>query len=396
MNNTNYSSTYSRFISSYSDFIIRWRWVVVIVTLVLTFFIASGAQYLRFDTDYRAFFSDDNPQLQSFEEIQNIYTKNDNILFVIASKKGDVFDQQILNAVEKLTEESWQIPFSIRVDAVTNFQHTRAEGDDLIVEDLVEDALQKSSEDLKNARVIALSEPFIFKRILSKDANVTGVNVTLQFPGENITEVPSAVEKARDMAAKISAEYPQVDIYLTGVAMLNNAFTEASTTDMQTLVPLMYLAMFALMIFTLRSVSSTITTIAVVTLSMIAAMGFAGWFRVGLTPPSAQAPTIIMTLAIADSIHILVTILREMRKGTTKIEAIKESLRVNMQPVFLTSISTIVGFLTMNFSEVPPFNHLGNITSAGITAAFLYSVVFLPAMLAILPMRIKQREERLL
>ena len=109
-------------------------------------------------------------------------------------------------------------------------------------------------------------------------------------------------------------------------------------------------------------------------------MGLAGWFGTGITPPSAQAPTIIMTLAIADSIHILITLFGEMRRGKTKLEAIKESMRINFLPVFLTSISTIIGFATMNFSDVPPFNHLGNITSAGIAAAFLLSVIFLPAL----------------
>ena len=85
--------------------------------------------------------------------------------------------------------------------------------------------------------------------------------------------------------------------------------------------------------------------------------------------------------------------LREMKRGKTKYEAIKESLRVNFQPVFLTSISTVIGFLTMNFSDVPPFHHLGNITSAGVTAAFLFSVITLPAIMAILPIKAKQINE---
>jgi predicted RND superfamily exporter protein len=373
------------------DWVLRWRWPIVIATLIIVFVISSGAQFLRFDTNYRAFFGDDNPQLQTFEDIQNIYTKNDNILFVVASKDEDVFKQKSMNAIEKLTKAGWQIPFSIRVDAVSNFQHTRAEGDELIVEDLVENALQKSSDELKNARVIALSEPLIFKRLISEDAKVTGVNITLQFPGKEMSEVPTAVAKARAIASEIKSEFPELDIYMTGVAMMNNAFTEASTNDLQTLTPLMYLAMFLIMLFLLRSFSSTIATIVIVTFSMITAMGFAGWFKIGLTPPSAQAPTIIMTLAIADSIHILVTMLREMRNGSSKLVAIKESIRINMQPVFLTSLSTVIGFLSLNFSEVPPFKHLGNITAVGITAAFVYSVVFLPALLAIIPIRVKKQ-----
>jgi predicted RND superfamily exporter protein len=392
MNSDRSNSDTNNRVVSFIDWVLRWRWPIVVATLIFVILIASGAQFLRFDTNYRAFFGEDNPQLQTFEDIQNIYTKNDNILFVVASKDENIFRQKSMDAIEKLTEAGWQIPFSIRVDAVSNFQHTRAEGDELIVEDLVENALQKSSTYLENARVIALSEPFIFKRLISEDAKVTGVNITLQFPGKEMSEVPTAVSKARAIASEIKSEFPELDIYMTGVAMMNNAFTEASTNDLQTLTPLMYLAMFLIMLFLLRSFSSTIATIVIVTISMITAMGFAGWFKIGLTPPSAQAPTIIMTLAIADSIHILVTMLREMRNGSTKLAAIKESIRINMQPVFLTSLSTVIGFLSLNFSEVPPFNHLGNITAVGISAAFLYSIIFLPALLAILPIRTKQKK----
>lgn len=393
MKNINTNTKFDKFVLNYADKIIKFKWLVLIASLALVVLAASGAQNLRIDTNYRVFFSDDNPQLEAFENMQKIYTKDDNILFVIASRNDDIFNTQTLDAIEKLTEESWQIPFSMRVDAITNFQHTHSEEDDLIVEDLVENALQKSSEELKNAKVIALEEPFLIKRLISENAKVSGINVTMQFPQEEISEVPTAVGYARELAAKYESEYPGIKIYITGVAMLNNAFSEASQNDMKTLTPLMFFAMFLIMYFSLRSVSGTFATIVIIMISMLTAMGLAGWFHTGITPPSASAPTIIMTLAIADSIHILVILLREMSRGKTKYEAIKESVRVNFQPVFLTSVSTVIGFLTMNFSDVPPFHHLGNITAAGVTAAFLFSVITLPALMAILPLKAKKVQE---
>jgi predicted RND superfamily exporter protein len=95
----------------------------------------------------------------------------------------------------------------------------------------------------------------------------------------------------------------------------------------------------------------------------------------------------VMTLAVADSIHILVTMLRAMRLGESKHEAIVHSLTINMQPVFLTSLTTIIGFLSMNFSDVPPLRDLGNATAIGVSAAFGLSILFLPALMAILPAR---------
>ena len=390
---TRRTSRLDSYTTPYTRWVIRWRWPIVIITLLAALFVGSRAQGLFFDTNYRAFFSDENPQLTAFEALQDIYTKNDNILFVVAPTDGKVFTPSTLDAIEHLTAEAWKVPYAIRVDAVTNFQHTEAEEDDLIVEDLVEGATGMTPEDLHAAQTVALTEPFLSNRLIDDEAKVTGVNVTLQLPEDDAMAVPETVAYTRELADQIREQYPGVAVYITGIAMLNNAFMETSQNEMATLLPLMFLAMFIIMVFSLRSLSGTFATMLVILLSVMVAMGLGGLFSVGLTPPSAQAPTIIMTLAIADSIHILVTMFGAMRKGLNKRDAIVESIRVNMAPVFLTSLSTVIGFLSLNFSDVPPFNHLGNMTAAGVTAAFVLSVLFLPALIAILPMRVKARVE---
>jgi len=102
----------------------------------------------------------------------------------------------------------------------------------------------------------------------------------------------------------------------------------------------------------------------------------------------------ILTLAVADSIHILVTMLQKMRnEGMNKFDALTESMRLNFMPVFITSLTTVIGFLTMNFGDVPPFWDLGNITAFGMTMAFLYSTTALPALMAILPIKTKVKKQ---
>ena len=377
-------------IVAYTKWVIRWRWPVLAITLAVVAVLASGARFLAFSNDYRVFFGETNPQLQAFEALQNIYSKNDNILIVLAPEDGDVFTPTTLAAVEDLTRESWQVPFAIRVDAITNFQHTEAEGDDLLVDDLIIDAPGLTEAEIERARAIALAEPLLANRLIPEGSAVTGVNITLQLPGESLTETPEAAAFARQIAADIEENYPGITTYLSGMVMLNNAFGEAAQHDIQTLIPLMYLGIIVVMGLMLRSVSGTIAAVVVIGLSVATAMGIAGWLGIQITPPSASAPTMIMTLAVADSIHILVTMLRAMRLGASKHEALIESLRVNMQPVFLTSATTAVGFLSMNFSDVPPFHDLGNMTAMGVIAAWGFSVFTLPALISVLPLRVRQ------
>ena len=381
-------------VERFTRFVIRWRWAIIAMTVIAALPMISGARFLTFNTSYRAFFSKQNPQLESFEALQNIYTKNDNILFVLEPADDNAFTASTLSAVEELTAEAWKIPFAIRVDAVTNFQHTRATEDDLIVEDLVENAAEMSPSDIASRKAIAINDPLLRNRLVPPAANVTGVNVTLQLPGDDITEVPRAVAAARDLASRIESNHPGIKTYLTGMVMMNNSFSEAGQNDLMVLIPLVYMGMLVVMVLMLRSFAGTLATLAIIAFSSMTAMGLAGWAGVKLTPPTVQAPTMIMTLAVADSIHILVTMLRGMRRGAAKIDAIVESMRVNMQPVFLTSLTTAIGFLSMNFSDAPPFRDLGNITAVGVMIAFVLSVTFLPALISVLPFRVKLREEK--
>ena len=213
-------------------------------------------------------------------------------------------------------------------------------------------------------------------------------------PQLEMNETPETVAAARALAAKLEAEYP-VKVHLTGMVMLNNAFQEMSMQDMSTMVPAMYFIIILVAGLLLRSVVATIGTVLVILLSLMTAMGLAGWAGIELTPPSSAAPTIIMTLAVADSMHILVSLLSAMRRGVARKEALVESLRLNMSPVFLTSVTTAIGFLSLNFSDSPPFGDLGNITAVGMIVAFFYSVGFLPAFVAIVPVRAREGQSYL-
>lgn len=380
--------------TAFGQWVVRWRWLVLFGSLALALAAGSGGARLAFNQDYRVFFSEDNPELQAFEQLQRTYTKIDNILFTIAPRDNEVFSPRLLDAIEYLTMEAWQLPFVLRVDSITNYQHTVATDDDLLVADLVEGGVDFSTPQLGEVARVATNEPALRDFLVSHDGHTTAVNVTFQMPQVAMDETPQAVFAARELAARLEADYG-VDVHLTGMVMLNNAFFEMSMQDMSTMVPAMYLIIIAVTLLLVRSITATIGTVLVILLSLMTAMGLAGWIGIELTPPSSAAPTIIMTLAVADSIHILITMLSAMRRGRTRREALVDSLRANFSPVFLTSVTTAIGFLSLNFSDSPPFGDLGNITAIGMLAAFFYSVGFLPAFVAIVPVKARSGQSLL-
>ncbi len=377
-------------ITRYAEFVIRFRWPIIILGFLVVLLIARGGKNLAFTTDYRAFFTEGNPQLQAFEHIQNTYDKSDNVIMVITSKDGEVFGKKTLDTIQWITNEAWQTPYSSRVDSITNYQHTKAIDDDLHVGDLVEDPYALSDSELQTLKKIATTEPLLEKRIINASGDVTAINITLKLPGEAVTETPEVATFVRSIAEKAQQMDSNIDIGLTGIVMMNNAFGESSEKDMVSLTPIMLLIMILMLGILLRSISAVLVTVAIIVMCIMTAMGGFGWSGILLTPPSASAPTIILTIAVADSVHILSSFLLGMRHGLKKQEAMIESIRINASPVFITSLTTTLGFLSMNFAEVPPLVHLGNIVVIGVVAAFVLSMTFLPALAVVLPYRVKQ------
>lgn len=379
--------------SNFSIFVTEHPWWILLLTLIAVSAMASGIINLSLRTDYRIYFGKENPQLQAFDAIQDIYNKSDAVLFLLEPEDGNVFSPQTLQAIQQLTEKSWKLPYSSRVDSITNFQHSHAQEDDLIVADLVIDPLTLSSSDLEKIKQVALAEPLLLKRLVSGKGHVAGVNVTIQLPDGDLAAAPNVAKSARELAAQIESNYPGMKIYLTGMVMMTNAFSESAMNDNKTLLPIMYGIVILVLLFSLRSFSATFTVVILILFSIVPTMGIAGWLGWYLTPTSLTSATIILTMAVADCVHILVTQLHLMRIGHKKKQAIQESLKINFQAIFLTSITTAIGFLSMNFSDAPPFRDLGNMVAIGVILAWILSVTFLPAMMAILPVKVKLKED---
>lgn len=388
------------------DHTVKWvihrPWLTLLLALIVTVVATQGGKNLYMRGDYKVYFGENNPQLNDFEAMQKTFNKNDTVMFLLAPKSGDVFEKSTLEMVHKLTEESWKIPFSQRVDSLTNYQHTIAEEDDLLVEDLLLNTNDITQEKSEFIRKVSLSEPDLIGRVVSQKGHVTLINVVVQLPDENLEsalgsqaalENEIAVTKfVRDLKVKYEKAYPDVDIYLNGVVLMNNAFFENGSKDMQTLIPIMFLAIILVLMILLRSMLATLATLIVIVITVLSTMGIIGWLGFYLSTPTVNAPTLIMTLAVADCVHIVASMFYFMRQGKTKSEAIFESLHLNFMPILITSATTAIGFLSFNFSDVPPFRDLGNVVAIGVMAAFIFSVTVFPALLNVMPIKRNRAE----
>ena len=374
--------------------IVRHPWWVLLIGFIFIAVATMGGSNLYFRGDYKVFFEPENPQRVAFEELQAIFNKNETANIIVAPQSGDVFTTETMTLLKELTDAAWQTPMSTRVDSIANYQHTWAEEDDLIVEDLVLEVEYIDEQTLARAREVSLTEPNLVRRLVGEKGDVAVVAITVNMPDDDKTAAVTEITAfSKQLSAEFKQKYPNHDFYHTGMVLMNHSFASEAQKDSQTLVPLMFVAIVVVLWVLLRSFAGTFATVVIIITAITSTMGLAGWMGFFLSTATVNVPTLVMTLAVADCVHVISSMLYALRQGKSKHDAIIYSLQLNIMPIFITTATTAIGFLTMNFANVPVFADLGNLTAIGVVLAFVFSVTMLPAMLMILPMRVGKYSE---
>ncbi len=368
----------------------KYSLLVLLATIFLIIVATIGGKNLYFRGDYDIFFDGTNKQLLAFDEIQTTFAKTDNLAIVIAPEDGDIFTPQTLSLIQKITVDAWQVPYSSRVDSIANYQHTEAFDDDLLVEDLLYSEYELTPDRISKVKSIALSEPVLKSALVSEKGDVTVVNITVQLPEMDKTaEVEEVVSSINAMIDRYQRAYPDVTFHKAGIIAMNHAFMTAAQDDSSTLVPTMLVVILVFLTIMLRSILSVIATLIVIIGSVMATMGISGWAGMFLSTATVNVPTLIMTLAVADCVHVIATMRQSMKNGFTKVQSIERSIALNFVPILITSVTTAIGFLMMNMSDSPVLRDFGNLSALGVMVACLLSVTLLPALLKLLPIHVK-------
>jgi len=368
-------------------FIVRARWLWVVLAIALTAVsVARMDRIWPLDPDARVFFAPENPDRQALDRFEATFAKDDNLLISIEPADGEVFTPETLAAIGDITERSWRLPFVRRVDSITNFQHTYANNDELIVRDLVVDPADVTPEAAAEAKEIALSRVELVGSFIPPASDVTMVQIRFTLPGEHPTlEVPSIVAAANTLREEIEAAYPFLDLRLTGSVMINNQFSVSGQQDGQTLMGPMFMAILIVVGLALRSFFGTLGVLVVIVLSAIGGLGALGWMGLPLNSVTVLAPLYIMTLAVASAVHILASCRQTMLETADRKEWARRALEDHMGAIIIACVTTAIGFFSLNFSISPPFRQLGNIVGIGILAAMVLTLTLLPALVTFLP-----------
>ena len=372
-------------IEKYTELLISNKFKVLIATLLLILLATFGASFLEQPSGYRGFVENGQSNYEEILNLEEKYGMIDTLSYVIRPNEGDIFQKEALELIHELTEISWQTPYSSRVNSLTNHQYTTVDGDDINIDDFINNVENLENSDLIRLRELALAENTIVNFILSKSAKVAFVNISLDMPDGMGFDDP--INFAENQKKYFNDKYPEIFVTVAGSSRYSHNFQTTARSDAMTMYPGFLILIIILSYVLLRSVSASLISLIIIFLSILPSMGIAGWLGFEAQPPLIIAPILILTIALAHAIHILSIALTNLNEGKNKKEAITESLKINMTPVFLTSLTTAVGVAGVNFGKIPAFSEMANTVVIGSTISFALSVIILPILFIIMPIK---------
>ncbi|MDD0853446.1 MMPL family transporter [Halobacteriovorax sp. GB3] len=329
---------------------------------------------IEFDFGAKVWFRQSDPYIVSLNEFEKNFG-NDESLVVALQTESNIFNPKTLQLLNDVTEKMWEIPSVIRVESLTNYHWTQAEGDDIMTEPFIPLDTLDDREILLSREKQARDHDVISRMYVSKDFKSAIVYGRLAYvPGEE-----TDFNKVYEGALKALKEFENnegVKIHLLGQPSVSHHFQALSFGDIQQMVPILLLLILFYLLFCFRSFNGIFIPFCIIGASLSFTGGLIGLLGLKVNTLTFILPSVLIAISIADSVHILASFYKNRTEGMELEEACTMSLVKNIWPITLTSLSTAIGFFSLMNSEIVPVKDVGLLAGIGTICALFFSYFY--------------------
>ena len=375
------------------DYIIKFRWFIAIAIPLITVAMASQLKHMEFEGSYRIWFDKDSSILKNYDDFRAVFGNDDAVTIIFKDENG-VMNPKALHVIDNITEKLWTTQYIARADSLTNYQYVHADPeypDDILVEEFIDDIDALTPEQLQEKARIIQGEDTAVHRLISEDGKTTMIvgRMTPKAGDDPLVaqKLKAAVEEI--VAAEAESGY---EFHLGGGPVLNMAFINLGQHDAATFTPLVLLIAMVLLWIVFRRPSGMLLSISVVIFTFMIVLSIQVMLGYKMNNFTANIPVFVVAIGIADAMHLFWIYLIGRRQGKDNHEAIHYSVEKNFLPTLLTSLTTAAGFASLGISHVVPIKTLGIATANAALLAFVLTILFVPALLAIINPKIKEKE----
>ncbi len=348
-----------------AKWIIRRPWITLGILLLITGFFLAGIPRLQIDNSVDSMLPADHPARLLYDDVNDTFGGTD--VMVIAVYSEDIFSEATLTQVINLTKVFQRLPGVDEVVSLSTAKRMDGEEGTLVVRDLMP-TVPESDEERDDLRAYVIGQEMYVNNIISNDGLYAGIVVELLPDVSDIADVDDSAVYA-SLRQVIDEQENAADIYVAGGPAVNAEMTTSMKGDLVQLIPFVLLVLAIVLYLSLRTVAGVILPLAVVLLTVIWTAGLMAWIGIPMAMISTTLPIMLIAIGVADAIHILTEYYAGLRGGEEKRSAIRTVVRHIGMAIVLTSITTLVGFLSIGTSPVQQVMQFGLYVGLGVMAA---------------------------
>jgi predicted RND superfamily exporter protein len=364
---------------TFAQCILKWRAVIIVLTLVITLVLGFGMTKLTINSDFTSYLKPGDPAIILFNRIGDEY--GGNLIVMIAVQSDDMITYPSLSLIADLSNKYSEVEGVATVTSLVNIVDIRDAGYGLEVGKLIgENDIPKEKEELQKLREYILSNDTYRGKIISEDGTTTLIICKL-YPEYNKIEV------AKELLRITEASKGSYNVFYSGYPVQMIELDRYIANDIKTLIPIVFVIILLVLYFSFRTFRGVLCPLLIVVISTIWTMGLLGYTDTPLTVLSNVIPVILLALGTAYGIHFLSRYYEDITQETTKRKDIITTIRHIGVPILLTALTTIAGFLSFTGAYITAISEFGIFTAAGILFAMILSLTFLPAVLSYLKVK---------
>lgn len=395
------------------EFITRHPKKIVLFMLLISIALIINLPKITIDTSTEGFLHESDPALIRYEEFKKQYGQDEKILVVVQSR--DIFDINTLKKLRTLHQALEQdVPHLNDITSLLNARNTRGKGDRLIVEDLLEN-FPKNTTELEAIKKSALNNA-MYKNLLFNE-ELTLTTIILEPNAYESSQELNALDGFDDISENLNAEAeflsdpsksemvratyeiikqydsPDFHIYIAGSLAVNDYTKLSIQSDMQKFVKLVLLMMMLFLFVVFRRVSAVILPIFIVIISLLSTIAIMALVGTPITIPTQILPSFLLAVGIGAVVHLLAMFFKHLNANADRHRAISYALGHSGLAIIMTSLTTAAGLLSFSTASIAPIADLGIFAATGVMIALLNTLILLPALLAILPIKAAKEKQ---
>ena len=372
-------STKRNFWGTVANLILRNRLLILFTIGVVTLFLASQWQNMRFTFTEANLLPDTHPENLQYEDFIKTFGEEGNLI-VIALKDDDFFTEKIflewIALNDKINEFS-EIDFTLSTNNVQSLIKDETQKK-FFLQNLLSNKKIDSVKLKKFKQNLILELPFYKNILYSINGKSIRTAIYMDKDIVNTSQRKDFIYQTFIPLINSFEERTGLDVRVSGMPYIRTLNAQNIVDEIGIfVVSAILLTSFIFFLF-FRSFRATFISMFVVIIGVMWAFGVLGWMGYEITILTALIPPLIIVIGIPNCIFLINKYQQEVAKHGNKVKSLQRVIMKIGNATLMTNLTTASGFATFILTDSKILKEFGTVASINIIAIFLLSLLIIP------------------